>query len=94
MCENVRKNPQSSVLRRLSQNMMIIVLRTFNLLTLYRTITTYKKPFENIVGKGENAGYQDFLLFSTMFSTIKKEVPTFHSHFILPSANVSNFDQS
>ena len=22
-----------------------------------------KKPFENIVGKGENAGYQHFLLF-------------------------------
>ena len=27
-----------------------------------------KKKFENIVGKGENAGDQNFLLFPTMFS--------------------------
>ena len=26
-----------------------------------------KKRFENIVGKGENAGYQDFLLFPQCF---------------------------
>ena len=36
-------------------------------LSLYHTITTFndpvKKPFENIVGKGENAGNQHFLLF-------------------------------
>ena len=34
-------------------------------LTLYHTILTFskKKPFENIVGKGENAGKQHFLLF-------------------------------
>ena len=24
-------------------------------------MTLYKRPFENIVGKGENAGYQHFL---------------------------------
>ena len=27
----------------------------------------YKKPFENIVGKGENAGNQHFLLFPPCF---------------------------
>ena len=32
-----------------------------------------KKPFENIVGKGENAVKQHFLLFPTMFSTPVKE---------------------
>ena len=36
-------------------------------LTLYHTIQTFidlgKKPFENIVGKGESAGNQNFLLF-------------------------------
>ena len=36
-------------------------------LTLYHTIPTFndpkKKPFENIMGKGENAGNQHFLLF-------------------------------
>ena len=34
-------------------------------LTLYHTILTFddkKKPSENIVGKGENAGNQHFLL--------------------------------
>ena len=32
------------------------------------TLTTLKKrDSENIVGKGENAGYQHFLLFPTMF---------------------------
>ena len=29
-------------------------------------------PFENIVGKGENAGNQHFLLFPTMFSTLQE----------------------
>ena len=36
-------------------------------LTLYHTVPTFKtmkkRPFENIVGKGENAGNQHFLLF-------------------------------
>ena len=44
-------------------------------LTLYQRTQTFndpgkKKPFENIVGKGENAGNQHFLLFPTMFSTL------------------------
>ena len=34
--------------------------------------TLRKKAFENIVGKGEYAGNQHFLLFPTMFSTLPK----------------------
>ena len=44
-------------------------------------LTTLKKePFENIVGKGENAGNQYFLLFPTMFSTIPKTNLNFFSN--------------
>ena len=45
-------------------------------LTLYHTIPTLttlrKKPIENIVGKGENAGNQHFLLFPMMFYILSK----------------------
>ena len=45
-------------------------------LTLYDTIPTFndlnKKAVENIVGKGENAGNQHFLLFPRAFSTLAK----------------------
>ena len=40
----------------------------FNSTTLSRFLTTLtKRPFENIVGKGENAGNQHFLLFPQCF---------------------------
>ena len=39
----------------------IIYIKLFT--TQSRLLTLKKKPFENIVGKGENAGNQDFLLF-------------------------------
>ena len=47
------------------------------MLTLYHTISTFndlgeKKPFENIVGKGENAGHQHFLLFPQFFAALAK----------------------
>ena len=35
-------------------------------------MTLYKKSFENIVGKGENAGNQHFLLFSQCFLPFQK----------------------
>ena len=42
-----------------------------NELTLYHTIPTFNDPeeegFENIAGKGENAGNQHFLLFPQCF---------------------------
>ena len=37
-----------------------------NFLTLYH-ITHRKKPFENIIGNGENAGIQHFCLFPQCF---------------------------
>ena len=33
-------------------------------------MTLEKEAFENIVGKGENAGDKEFLLFFTIFSTL------------------------
>ena len=46
------------------------------LLTLYHRISTFKnqekKAFENIVGKGENAGNQHFLLFHNVFYAVKE----------------------
>ena len=49
-----------------------------------------KKPFENIEGKGENAGNQHFLL----FSTLPKTNLNFSATVNLPSANAFNLDQS
>ena len=39
--------------------------------------TQTKKPFENIVGKGENAGYQHFLLFPQCFLPNQREKSAF-----------------
>ena len=62
-------------------------------LTLYHTIPTLgKKPFENIVGKAENAGNQHFLLFP--FSTHLKTNCNFSVAFNLSSAHAFNLDQS
>ena len=41
------------------------MITTFNVL--------YKKPFENIMGKGENAGNQHFLLFPQYFLPYQKQ---------------------
>ena len=47
-------------------------------------MTTLRKPFENIVGKGENAGNQHFLLFSTDFCTSKNKIQRFgNSYFVV-----------
>ena len=43
-------------------------------------MTLYKNPFENIVGKGENAGNQHFLLFPQCFLPFPKEFSNFLSH--------------
>ena len=39
-----------------------------------------KKPFENIVGKGENAGNQHFLLFPQCFLSYQRQKPSFELH--------------
>ena len=47
-------------------------------LYLSRLLTTlYKKPFEDIVGKGENAGNQHFLLFPQCFQPFPKQISIF-----------------
>ena len=62
--------------------------------TQSRLLTTSKmKPFENIVGKGENAGNQHFLLFPQYFVPFPKQISFFSVFFISLSANALNFDQ-
>ena len=47
-------------------------------LTLYHTMMTFDdwriKPFENIVGKEENAGIQHFLLFPQCFLSYERQL--------------------
>ena len=63
-------------------------------LTLYHTIPTFndpeKEPFENSVGKEENAGNQHFLLFPQCFLSYLEQILPFES--TLSSANAFNFD--
>ena len=54
-------------------------------LTLYHRIPTFadpekNDPFENIVGIGENAGNQHFLLFPQCFLPIPKRISVFKLH--------------
>ena len=49
---------------------------------------------ENIVGKGENAGDQHFLLFPQCFLPFPKQISIFSVTFTLLSANALNFDKS
>ena len=53
----------------------------------------YKKRFESIVGKGENAGNQHFVRFPQCFLPILKQI-SISVTFILLSANAFNLDQS
>ena len=49
--------------------------------SLYHTVTTFgdpdEKPSENIVGKGENAGNQHFLLFPQCFLPDQRQNSSF-----------------
>ena len=48
-----------------------------------RLLTTLRKEaFENILGKGENAGNQHFLLFPKMFLPFPKQISFFKAHLI------------
>ena len=40
-------------------------------------MTLKKKALENIVGKGENAGYQHFLLFTQCFLSCQRQKSSF-----------------
>ena len=55
-------------------------------------MTLYKNPFENILGKGENAGNQHFLFFQQCFLAFPKEISIILVTFILSSADVFNLD--
>ena len=48
---------------------------------------------QNIVGKGENAGKQHFLLFSQCFLLYQRQKLSFMLTFILSSANAFNLDE-
>ena len=73
-CQRIRLNPTGEWSRDMRKRD----------LTLYNTIPTLttprKKAFENIVGKGENAGNQHFLLFPQCFLPFLKQIPIFGSH--------------
>ena len=51
----------------------------FELFTTYSRLLTSlgKKPFENIEGKGENAGYQHFLIFPQCFLPYLRQKSSF-----------------
>ena len=57
------------------------------------TISLFDRK-ENTGGKGENAGKQHFLLFSTIFPTLSERRIIISVTFILSSANAFNLDQS
>ena len=52
------------------------------MLTLYHTIPTFndpeERPFEKILGKGENAGNQHFLLFPRYFLPFPQQIQFFN----------------
>ena len=54
--------------------------------------TLRKKPSENIVGQGENAVNQCFLLFQQRFLPFKKKIYKLSVTFILSSANALDLD--
>ena len=70
-----------------------LIQHVFNFLPHNQDLKLYKKPFENIVGKGENARNQHFF-FPTIFSSLPKDKFKFFSHVILSSANSFNLDLS
>ena len=45
-------------------------------------MTLGKRAFENIVGKGENAGNQHFLIFPQFFLPFPKQISSFESYLI------------
>ena len=61
---------------RFSTNQAIIKIYV-RLISLTPVTTLRKKPFENIVEKGENAGNQHFLLFPQCFLPYQRQKPSF-----------------
>ena len=53
-----------------------------------------KNDFENIVGKGENAGHQHFLLFPQCFLPYQRQKLSFQQHLFCRLQNAFKLDQS
>ena len=64
-------NPPLNIARVGDSNQSPPVLKSCTLPTVLRGLC---RPFENIVGNGENACYQHFLLFSQSFLNIKDKI--------------------
>ena len=65
---------------------------SLRLICLFGNDTVNKDKYENIVGKGENAVYQHFLLFPHCFLSFLTQIP--EVIFYLSSANTLNLDWS
>ena len=57
-------------------------------------MTLKQRAFGHIVGKGENAGNQHFLLFPQFFLLFPNQISNSHSHFFCPLQMLSILDQS
>ena len=70
--------------------LVIFILSSASALNLYQSkifsfgkgLWRKEKSFENIVGKGENAGTQHFLLFKHCFQPIKRQISQFELYLI------------
>ena len=79
--------------------MKLLSAKAFNLLNPFPNnpwflMALVKQAFENIEGKGENAGNRHFLHFPKMFSTLPKTKINLLETSILSSANALNLDRS
>ena len=61
-------------------------------MTTFDTLT--QEPLENIVGKGENAGNQHFLLFLQCFRSCVRPIGCFEQHLIFRLQNAFNLEKS
>ena len=70
---------KSSVLRVLKTHDCIV--KGYRFTTQSKFLATYyKKPFENIVGKGENSYNQHFVFFPQFFIPIPERISVFKLH--------------
>ena len=74
-------------LKAFADNDFKIVKMTISLFNSIEN-TVRKGAFENIVGKGENAGNQHFLLFQLCFLSFSKQIPIFGLIFFWLSAKL------
>ena len=98
LCPTSASKSRLALLESAKAILVLIVVRVkpkHTTSTQLRLLTTLKsKPFENNKGKGENAGYQLFLLFPHCFLPIPKRISAFKLTVILSSADALNLDQS